>query len=291
MGGTEKRRLARSQDAYDRFAAAVDTPLMVITILWLPILLIPLVSPVHGSVAETFAIIDYTVWALFVLEYGIKMYLTPARGRYFRTHLLDLLIVAVPFFRPARVGRLLNVGRLARIGVVVDRGIQRAKTVMTHRGVHFVLLAVALIVFACAGLVTIAEHSAKNGNIHNFGQGLWWAMVTVTTVGYGDRYPTTPFGQGVAVVLMLVGIGLIGVLTATVASYFVGQDLDKAQGEREAIREELELARIERDSLHSKLDTLQSTLTDVLAHLANSDQPTKPLEADVPASVAPPTSD
>ena len=86
-----------------------------------------------------------------------------------------------------------------------------------------------LIVFAGAGLVTVAERSAKGANIHNFGQGLWWAMVTVTTVGYGDRYPVSPFGQGVAVVLMLVGIGLIGVLTATVASYFVDQKTDKLE--------------------------------------------------------------
>ena len=72
-----------------------------------------------------------------------------------------------------------------------------------------------------AGLMTFAERSAKGWNIHNFGQGLWWAVETVTTVGYGERYPVTTLGQGVAVFLMLVGIGLIGVLTATVASYFV----------------------------------------------------------------------
>jgi hypothetical protein len=58
-------------------------------------------------------------------------------------------------------------------------------------------------------------------SIRDFGQGLWWAIVTVTTVGDGDRYPVAPMGQRVAVVLTLAGIGLIGVRTATVASYFV----------------------------------------------------------------------
>ena len=67
--------------------------------------------------------------------------------------------------------------------------------------------------------MTIAERNAKGANIHDFGQGLWWAITTVTTVGYSDRYPATSFGQGVAVFRMLVGIGLIGVLTATIASY------------------------------------------------------------------------
>ena len=70
----------------------------------------------------------------------------------------------------------------------------------------------------CSGLVLSFEAHAKGANIHTFGQALWWAMVTLTTVGYGDKYPITPGGQGVAVILMLVGIGLLGVLTASVAS-------------------------------------------------------------------------
>jgi voltage-gated potassium channel len=89
-------------------------------------------------------------------------------------------------------------------------------------------------------------------------------IVTVTTVGYGDRFPVTPFGQGVAVFLMLVGIGLIGVLTATFASYFVGQDLDKAKDEREAIRRELEAAQADRDRLASKLDLISAQMDELL---------------------------
>jgi voltage-gated potassium channel len=177
--------------------------------------------PLHGSMADTFATIDYTVWALFALEYVIKLSLAPQRGYFVRTHLLDLLIVAVPFFRPLRMGRLVRLLRLSRVAVVMGEALRRGKSIFTHNGFHFVVLTAAVLVFVCAGLVTFAERNAKGANIHDFGQGLWWAIVTVTTVGYGDRYPTTPFGQGVAVLLMLVGIGLIGTLTATVASYFV----------------------------------------------------------------------
>jgi voltage-gated potassium channel len=213
--------VTRSQDRYDAFAKAVDVPMLVVTLLWLPVLIVPLVVQLHGSMAETFATIDYTVWALFALEYVIKFSLAPRRGYFVRTHLLDLLIVAVPFFRPLRMGRLVRLLRLVRVAVVVGEALRRGKSIFTHNGFHFVVLAAATIVFACAGLVTVAERSATGSNIHNFGQGLWWSIETVTTVGYGDRYPTTSFGQGVAVLLMLVGIGLIGTLTATVASYFV----------------------------------------------------------------------
>ena len=162
------------------------------------------------------------------------------------------------------MARLARLARLARVGVVLARGIGRAKDVLSHKGLHFVLLTVAMIIFACAGLVTVAEHSAPSGNIHNFGQGLWWAVVTVTTVGYGDHYPVTAFGQGVAVVLMLVGISLIGVLTATVASYFVGQDLDRGKTDRDLMRAELEEARAERQDLSLKLDVLQAQLAELL---------------------------
>lgn len=108
--------VTRSQERYDAFATTVDTPMLVLTTLWLPVLIVPLASTVHGTVATTFTTIDYTVWALFSLEYIVKFWLAPDRGRYFKTHLLDLLIVAVPFFRPLRMGRLIRLLRLALCG-------------------------------------------------------------------------------------------------------------------------------------------------------------------------------
>jgi voltage-gated potassium channel len=228
----ERRRLAKNADAYDRFTEAVDGPMMVITILWLPILIVPLVTPVHGSVAESFLVIDFMIWGLFVIEYLVKLYLAPQRWRYVKTHILQLIIVVVPFLRPLRVLPVLS-----RLVVVGGSAISRGRKIFTHKGFHFVLLFVAFLIFLCAGLVTVAEKSTHGANIHDYGQGLWWAMVTVTTVGYGDHFPVSPFGQGVAVILMLAGIGLIGVLTATVASYFVEQKEDETE-ER--------LARIER---------------------------------------------
>lgn len=116
---------------------------------------------------------------------------------------------------------------LSRVGLVLWNGLRRVRDVITHRGLHFILLAVGLVVFAGAGMALSFENGARGSNIHTFGDALWWAVVTVTTVGYGDRYPVTAGGRGVAVVLMLVGIGLIGVLTATVASYFVEQRADE----------------------------------------------------------------
>jgi voltage-gated potassium channel len=158
----------QAPDRYERFAQAVDVPMMVLTVLWLPVLIVPLVTPVQGVVASTMDFLDYTVWALFALEYGIKLWLATERGHFFKTHLLDLVIVVVPFLRPLRLLRLLQLGR---VGVVLAEGLRRAKTILTHHGFHFVVLAAGVIVFVCAGLVTFAERNAHGSTIHDFGQG------------------------------------------------------------------------------------------------------------------------
>jgi voltage-gated potassium channel len=90
-----------------------------------------------------------------------------------------------------------------------------------------VLLAVGILIFVCAALVRSFEAGVRGSNIHSYADALWWAVATVTTVGYGDKVPLTPAGRRVAGLLMLVGIGLVGVVTATVASYFVEQQSDK----------------------------------------------------------------
>lgn len=168
----------------------------------------------------------------------LKLWLAVDRGRFVRHHVLDLVVVAVPVFRPLRLARLLRFIRLGRVILVLGAGLRRARSVLAHHGLQYVLLAVAVIVFASAALeVTFERHAVGPTAIHNFGEALWWAMVTVTTVGYGDKVPMTGAGKFVAVALMFTGIGLVGVLTATVASFFVQQQNSE---ELAAMKEQLQ---------------------------------------------------
>lgn len=217
----------RTQDAYDRFSAVVELPLTILALAWLPVLVIPFVVHLSPGLNLTFETIDYFVWAAFVVEYVTKLYLAPNRKGFVAHHWLELAVIALPMLRPLRAARLLRVLSLGRVGIVLANALRRAKALVSHRGLHYVLLTVMLIMFVCAGLALSFEQHAKGSNIHNFPDALWWAVVTVTTVGYGDHYPVSAGGRGVAVILMLVGIGLIGVLTATVASYFVEQQADE----------------------------------------------------------------
>lgn len=231
------RGLGRNQVAYERYVGATDVALMMLALLWLPVLIIPWVTKLPHDVAETFTAIDLFVWAVFVVDYLVRFYLVPDRRRFFTHHLLDLTIVVVPFFRPLRALRLVRLLNLGRVVVILGVALRRSKSILTHKGLHFVLLTVVAMVFVCAGLVLVFERNAHGSNIHNFPDALWWAIVTVTTIGYGDHFPVTEQGRAVAVVMLLVGIGLIGVLTATVASFFVTQNADK---ERNDLVERLE---------------------------------------------------
>ena len=101
-------------------------------------------------------------------------------------------------------------------------GLKRARALFAHHGLQFVVFTVSAIVFAGAGLEVYFERNAVGPTaIHSYGDALWWAIVTVTTVGYGDKIPATGAGRVVATGLMLTGIGLVGALTATIASFFV----------------------------------------------------------------------
>jgi voltage-gated potassium channel len=246
------RSLGRSQDAYDRFSAIAEVPMTVLALLWLPVLVVPAIVHISTATGNALDTIDYLVWAVFVAEYLIKLYLTPSRWQFFRTHLIDLLVIAVPVFRPLRVLRLL---RLTRSGLTLAEVLRRARNLLTHNGLHFVLLSVLAIVLVGAALEFNFEDHARGANIHSYGDALWWAVVTVTTVGYGDKYPVTAAGRGVAVVLMLTGIGLVGVLSASIASYFVGQQSGQDMTE-----------------LHQRLDRIEATLAKLVPDEAGNQQ-------------------
>ena len=135
-----------------------------------------------------------------------------------------------------------------------------------------------------AWLVLLFEENARASNIHDYPDALWWAIVTVTTVGYGDRFPVSAGGRAVAVVLMLVGIGLIGVLTATVASVFIKEHTD-------ANKEEFKKGHAD---LGQQLSVIQDRLADIERRLGTppGEQATVDEGADGGAPVGtPPTPD
>lgn len=153
-------------------------------------------------------------WLVFVLDYVVRLALAADRGRWFLRNLLSLLVVALPVLRPLRLVRLLT------LLTVFQRA---AGTAMRGRVVLYAAATTSLLVLVSSLAVFDAERYAPGSLITSYGEALWWACVTVTTVGYGDTYPVTFGGRCIAVAMMVCGIALLGTITAIIASWMVEQ--------------------------------------------------------------------
>ncbi len=200
------------QTRIDRFEHRTEWPLAAVAILFLALYSVQvLLEPAGGGgVAVKYAL--YGLYAIFVADYLARLYLARPRGRWFFRHLLDLAIVVLPFLRPLRLLSL----------VVVINALQRAVGhTIRGRVIVYTACGAVLIVYAASLAIIDLEGDHPESNISTFGDALWWSFTTVTTVGYGDLSPVTGWGRLVAVVLMIGGISLVGIVTATLASWIV----------------------------------------------------------------------
>ncbi len=170
------------------------------------------VEPIPSSTQTLLNMVQWVSWIAFAIDliYGLSN--AKNKKKYLMQHPLEIAAVLLPFLRPLRLMRVISFGGLAIQKVAIGR--QFAITVK-------VFLASIFVAYISAVQITITERDIDGSNIKNFGDGLWWAITTVTTVGYGDRYPTTTEGRFLAVTLMIMGISLMGVITASVAAWFV----------------------------------------------------------------------
>jgi voltage-gated potassium channel len=239
--------MAGSQDALDRFERQTAWPMLILSLAIIPLLVIPLVADLSPETETTLFAIDWFLWAGFAVEYVIRLYLAPYKGRFIRSNVIDLVVVLVPFLRPLRVvrsARMLRLLRAGRVGVFLMRGLAAVRDVLTRHNLQYYVLFATVATVAAGLVVAEVERGAPDTTIKSFSDGLWWAFSTVTTAGYGDAVPTTAVGRAFAVVLMLVGIGLFGHLTASLASFLIRRDEQPEDAERREIRERLD--RIER---------------------------------------------
>jgi voltage-gated potassium channel len=167
---------------------------------------------VSESASHYLSLVQWVCWFAFALDLIYGIWKADSKKEYLKRHPLELVSVLLPFLRPLRLMRVISFGSLALQKVAIGR--QFAITVK-------VAVSAVFISYIAAIQITISERTVEGSNIKTFSDGLWWAVTTVTTVGYGDRYPTTTEGRLLAVLLMITGISLVGVITSSVASWFV----------------------------------------------------------------------
>ena len=212
-------------DLVDHIERVTKYPMALLGMAWLVIGIVVVTADVNGSASIVLVGTLFALWAILLAEYLVRLVITPDRRGYLRRRWVEPATVAVP---PLQGWRLVGIEKMT---LLVREGELRVEAILRHHSLFRVLIAATATLFLGAWLVLLFEENAKGSNIHTYPDALWWAIVTVTTVGYGDRYPATEGGRAVAVILMLLGIGLIGVLTATVASLFVKEHTDASKEE------------------------------------------------------------
>lgn len=240
----------RATNGFDRWTRRTDGPLLVLAGIFLIAFVVPLYEPdLPEGVRLLLSAANAVVWVAFAVDYVMRFALALDRRQFVRGHVPDLLVLAVPLLRPLRLLRLVGL-----FGATTRRLGGRAQA----RTTAGVVAAVAVLVVVCGGLVLDSERNQDGANIVNASDALWWAATTVTTVGYGDRFPTTGEARLVGVLLMLGGIALLGVLTASIAAWFVRRFA--------AVEEEVERA------VQDEVNATARLLSDVAARLDRVEQ-------------------
>ncbi|WP_327427287.1 potassium channel family protein [Streptomyces sp. NBC_01236] len=154
----------------------------------------------------------FGTWGLFAVDYAVRWRLSGQRLHFVRTHLVDTLVVVLPLLRPVRIVKLYD-------AVLRRRGQPRLS--LHARVITYATLSVSLLGFSGSLAVYQVEHTAPHATILTFGDSLWWACATLSTVGYGDVTPVTPRGRIIAVGLMACGVALLGAVTGSFSSWLI----------------------------------------------------------------------
>jgi voltage-gated potassium channel len=246
---------------FGRFTRMAELPLALLALLIIPALLIEDRAE-DVRLREVALAINWFVWVAFCADYVVKLALAPSRRRFVRTAWFDLLIIALspPFLVPqtlqgvraVRAVRILRLLRFVRAAAVAAMGLRFASDALRHRRFHYVALTTVVVVGLGAVGIFLVERG-ENRAIQSIGDALWWAVVTVTTVEYGDVSPVTTEGRLIAVVLMIVGIGFLGMFTATLTSLFVEREQPPASTvDRRLDRIEAKLDALIHDNAHRR---------------------------------------
>lgn len=233
-----------SSQALDRWEGRAEWPLAIVAVIFLVGYSVQVLADPNVSVRVGLDWVLAIAWFVFVVDYVARLALAPDRGRWFVRHIFDLAIVVLPALRPLRLLRLL----------VVVSALQRAiGTAIRGRVAVYTVCSAILFLYAASLAIYETERDVPGASITSFGDALWWSVTTVTTVGYGDYSPVTASGRVIAACLMIGGISLIGVVTATIASWIVERVSEGDDANAAATRAQIENLRDEVQNLQALL--------------------------------------
>ena len=208
--------------------------------------------------AETRALlrgIDNAICFIFLADFCVRFAKAESKGRFLRWGWIDLLS-SIPALDALRWGRLVRIVRIVRI----LRAVRSTRLLVNYfyrnraQGTFATVALISITLTIFSSIAILNFESAPESNIKSAMDALWWSFVTITTVGYGDKYPVTGEGRLVAAVLMTAGVGLFGTFTGLVASFFVEQEQKKESSELDEVLVELRAMRAELAALKGSME-------------------------------------
>ncbi|RKN47671.1 potassium channel family protein [Micromonospora endolithica] len=251
-------------DRATRWERLTALPLTFLSVMFLVVYAVPILRPdLPDSWRAACEATTVLIWLLFWVDFVTRLILAGERRRFLRDHLFDLAVLVLPMLRPLRALRLVT--------VVLNLS-RRAESWARGRLAVYVGATTMLLVLVSALAVLDAERSATDSNITSFDDAMWWATVTITTVGYGDHFPVTATGRFVALGLMIGGIGLIGFVTGSLATWIVDRVSEKGRAAAATV-DDIAALRAEIAALRRQLDPQASTTGDDPDRRDHADQP------------------
>jgi voltage-gated potassium channel len=229
-----------------RFEHRTEWPLAAVAQVFLALYTVMVLAQPRGVAGSVVRYAMFATYLVFVVDYAVRLYLADPRGKWFVRHLLDPAIIALPFLRPLR---------LLSLAVVIEVLGRAVGDTFRGKVIVYTVCGVVVIVYAASLAILQVERYQPGTKIHNLGDALWWAVTTVSTVGYGDVTPVSGEGRLVAVALMMAGVSLLGVVTATLASWIV-----ERVAEEDTAKQAATAAHIE--ELREEIRKLAGSITD-----------------------------
>lgn len=197
--------------------------LLVLSILVLLALLVDTVAPVNREVSTIIQMLDTVVCVLFFTDFVIRFRRTPSKREFMRWGWIDL-IACIPNIDLLRFGRMVRILRIIRLlrGLRVGHRVLSVLLQNKPKSAFASVMLTTILLITFSSIAILIAEQGPEANIKSADDAIWWSVTTITTVGYGDKYPTSMEGRVIAMVLMLSGVGLFGTLSGLVASFFLG---------------------------------------------------------------------
>lgn len=241
----ERRKVLKQWDDW------IEMPMLVLGFVWLGLLIAELVWGLNPLLEA----IGTAIWIIFIIDFSIKLILTPHKLSYLKDNWLIALSLLIPALRTLRVVRVVQSlhavrgFQLIRVMIRTSRGIRLFSASAQRRGFGYAVGLTTIVTLIGAAGIYVFERDLPNGTgINDYATALWWTAMVMTTIG-SDYFPKTVEGRILCVLLALYAVSVVGYVTATVATFFIDQDVEnnKFLGEKSIQALQIEIKALRSD--------------------------------------------